>query len=224
MTAGPRIVVLSAPSGGGKTTIAKALAARFPDRFGFSVSATTRKPRPGEQDGIDYHFWDRETFEQAVKAGRFLEHAEYAGELYGTLKDEVDKVLRSGRHVLLDIEVEGARQVRKHSAATPGSSLLIFILPSEPRVLIERLLGRKTESADQLSERIRRAKYELAQATTFDRWIRNDVLEVAVGEVASAADAEANPRRDKDDLRWLDQYSSELQLQAQQVWDEHQKG
>ena len=222
----PRIVVLSAPSGGGKTTIAKALAARFPDRFGFSVSATTRKPRPGEQDGVDYHFWDRETFERAVRAGRFLEHAEYAGELYGTLKDEVDKVLRSGRHVLLDIEVEGARQVRTHSATTPGLSLLIFILPSAPRVLIERLLGRKTESTEQLGERIRRAKYELAQATKFDRWIRNDVLEVAVNEVARAADDDGSARWDQDDSKWLDEYGSELQLQAQRVWDElhHQKG
>ena len=222
----PRIVVLSAPSGGGKTTIAKALAAQFPDRFGFSVSATTRRPRPGEQDGVDYHFWDRETFEKAVKAGRFLEHAEYAGELYGTLKDEVDKVLRSGRHVLLDIEVEGAGQVRKYFATTPGLSLLIFILPSEPRVLIERLLGRKTESADQLSERIKRAKYELQQATLFDRWIRNDVLDDAVREVAKAADEDGGFRRDQSDLKWLDKYGSELQLQAQQVWDElhHQKG
>ena len=220
----PRIVVLSAPSGGGKTTIAKALAARFPERFGFSVSATTRKPRPGEQNGVDYHFWDRDTFEKAVRAGKFLEHAEYAGELYGTLKDEVDKVLSSGRHVLLDIEVEGARQVRRQSAKTPGSTLLIFILPSEPKVLIERLLGRKTENADQLGERIRRAKYELAQATKFDRWIRNDVLEVAVNEVAKASDEDGSFRRDKNDLKWLNKYGSELQLQAQQVWDEHQKG
>ena len=222
----PRIVVLSAPSGGGKTTIAKALAARFPDRFGFSVSATTRRPRPGEQDGVDYHFWDRATFEKAVKAGRFLEHAEYAGELYGTLKEEVDKVLRSGRHVLLDIEVEGAGQVRKFAGTSPGLSLLIFILPSDPRVLIERLLARKTENTDQLSERIQRAKYELAQATRFDRWIRNDVLDMAVNEVARAVDEGAGSRRDKEDVKWLDTYGSELQLQAQKVWDElhHQKG
>ncbi len=219
-----RIVVLSAPSGGGKTTIAKALRALFPERFGFSVSATTRKPRAGEQNGVDYYFWDRERFETGVKEGKFLEHAEYAGELYGTLKDEVDKVLKSGRHVVLDIEVEGARQVRTQYA--PPRSVSIFILPTEPRVLIERLMSRKSENADQLRKRIDRAKYELKQATLFDRWIRNDVLDDAVREVATAVDENGSFRRNKDDLKWLDKYGSELQLQAQQLWDglHQQKG
>jgi guanylate kinase len=216
--------VLSAPSGGGKTTIAKALRARYPDRFGFSVSATTRKPRAGEQNGVDYHFWDRARFEKGVQDGKFLEHAEYAGELYGTLKDEVEKVLKAGRHVVLDIEVEGARQVRTQYAAP--KSVSIFILPSEPRVLIERLLARKSESADQLRKRIERAKHELRQATQFDRWIRNDILDDAVQEVAKAVDENRSDRRPKDDLKWLDDYGSELQSQAQQLWDElhHQKG
>ena len=220
----PRIVVLSAPSGGGKTTIAKALRERFPDRFGFSVSATTRKPRAGEQHAVDYYFWDRKRFEKGLKAGEFLEHAEYAGELYGTLRDEVEKVLKSGRHVVLDIEVEGARHVRTHYA--PPRSVSIFILPTEPRVLIERLLARKSESADQLKRRIDRAKYELQQATQFDRWVRNDVLDDAVHEVVKALDEDGGFRRDQGDLKWLDTYGSELQLQAQQVWDElhHQKG
>jgi guanylate kinase len=217
---------LSAPSGGGKTTIAKALRARFPDRFGFSVSATTRKPRAGEQHGVDYHFWDRARFEQGVKDGKFLEHAEYAGELYGTLKDEVERVLKAGRHVVLDIEVEGARQVRTQYA--PPRSVSIFLLPTEPRVLIERLLARKSETADQLRKRIDRARHELQQATQFDRWIRNDVLDEAVREVASAVDENGGGsfRRTKDDLKWLDDYGFELQQQAQQVWDElhHQKG
>ncbi|HEV2671489.1 MAG TPA: guanylate kinase [Gemmatimonadales bacterium] len=220
----PRIVVLSAPSGGGKTTIAKALRERFPDRFGFSVSATTRKPRAGEHDAADYHFWDRARFEQGLKNGKFLEHAEYAGELYGTLRDEVEKVLTSGRHVVLDIEVEGARQVKSHYA--PAESVSIFILPTEPRVLIERLMARKSENADQLRKRIERAKYELQQATQFDRWIRNDVLDDAVDAVVKAVDEDRGFRRTKSDLKWLDQYGSELQAQAQQLWDElhHQKG
>ena len=220
----PRIVVLSAPSGGGKTTIAKALRARFPDRFGFSVSATTRKPRAGEQNGVDYYFWGRDRFETGVKEGKFLEHAEYAGELYGTLKDDVDKVLQSGRHVVLDIEVEGARQIRTQYG--PPRSLSIFILPTEPRVLIERLMARKSENADQLRQRIDRAKYELKQATLFDRWIRNDVLDDAVHEVATAVDENGSFRRSKEDQKWLDKYGSELQLQAQQLWDElhQQKG
>lgn len=220
----PRVVVLSAPSGGGKTTIAKALRARFPDRFGFSVSATTRKPRAGERNGVDYHFWDRARFERGVKEGRFLEHAEYAGELYGTLKDEVEKVLKAGRHVVLDIEVEGARQVRTQYA--PPQSVSIFILPTEPRVLLERLLARKSETAEQLRKRMARAKHELQQATLFDRWIRNDILDDAVEEVANAVDENGSARHTNDDLKWLDKYGSELQLQAQQVWDElhHQKG
>ena len=109
----PRVVVLAAPSGGGKTTIANELRRRRPDIFGYSVSATTRKPRAGEQDGAAYHFLTREEFRRRVQAGDFLEWAEYAGELYGTLRAEVERVLASGRHVVLDIEVQGAQQVRR---------------------------------------------------------------------------------------------------------------
>ena len=111
-----RIVVLSAPSGGGKTTIAKAVREQYPERFGFSVSVTTRKPRAGEREGVDYYFQTRPQFLEGVAAGRFLERAEYGSELYGTLKSEVEKVVQSGKHVLLDIEVEGARQVRDQYA------------------------------------------------------------------------------------------------------------
>src|SRR5207247_9411729 len=120
VTARPRIVVLSAPSGGGKTTIARAAREQYPDRFGFSVSATTRPPRPDERAGVDYHFQKRTQFLEGVGTGKFPEYAEYVGELYGTLQDDVEKVLRSGKHVLLDIEVEGARQVRAQ-CPDPGS-------------------------------------------------------------------------------------------------------
>jgi len=108
----PRIVVLSSPSGGGKTTIARTILERYPKKFGYSVSATTRRPRAGERQGEAYYFLTREEFADWQKQGRFVETAEYAGELYGTLKSEVEKVLQSGRHVLLDIEVDGAQQVR----------------------------------------------------------------------------------------------------------------
>lgn len=215
----PRIVVLSAPSGGGKTTIAKAVRDRYPDRFGFSVSATTRKPRPGERDGEAYYFLSRDEFQKRVKQGDFLEHAEYAGELYGTLKSEVEKVLGAGRHVLLDIEVEGARQVREKYP--PPRSVSIFILPSDPRVLLERLLSRKSESPAEIKQRLDRATYELKNATTFDRFVKNDSLDEAVAEVVKVVEEGGDFRRNMPwDLNWINKYGRDLQTAAQRVYDE----
>ena len=221
----PRLVVLSAPSGGGKTTIAKAVRDRHPDRFGFSVSATTRKPRAGERDGVDYHFWTRPQLNDAVRAGRFLESAEYAGEVYGTLKDEVDKVLKSGRHVLLDIDVEGARQVR---ALYPDDrAITIFILPSDPKVLVERLVQRKSESPQEIKRRVDRAMYELAQATDFDRFVRNDSLDDAIRDVVTVVEEGGGFKRTVPlDLKWINEYGYQLQGLAQRAYDElhQQKG
>ena len=216
MTSRPRIVVLSAPSGGGKTTIARALRDKFGDRFGFSISATTRKPRSDERDGKDYHFWTRPQFQDAVKRGEFLEHAEYSGELYGTLKGEVEKILRSGRHVLLDIEVEGARQIREQYP--PPESISIFILPSDPRVLLERLRQRQSESADEIKRRVKRATHELLQARLFDRWIRNDDLATAIQDVVSIADGVEGLGRQKEDIEWIGQYGAGLEQVAQHLW------
>jgi len=218
----PRIVVLSAPSGGGKTTIAKAVREQYPDRFGFSVSATTRRPRANERDGVDYHFLTRTQFLEGVGAGQFLEYAEYAGELYGTLKAEVEKVLQSGKHVLLDIEVEGARQVRQQYP--PPRSESIFILPSDPRVLLERLRQRKSESIEQIRRRLDRAEYELQQSTLFDRWIRNDDLQTAVQDVVAIADDTRGlgRTREKRDFEWITNYGRLLQEEVQRLYE--QKG
>src|SRR2546430_5028807 len=133
VTPTPRVVVLAAPSGGGKTTIARELVTRHPDLFGYSVSATTRKARPGERDGAAYHFLTRDEFLRRRDAGEFLEWAPYAGELYGTLRSEVERVLASEQHGGVVVEVQGARQVRQ-ADPRPGS-LATFVIPDRKSVV-----------------------------------------------------------------------------------------
>lgn len=181
-----RVLVLAAPSGAGKTTIARELRTRWPDQFGYSVSATTRKARPGEREGEAYHFLTREEFLRRRAAGEFLESAEYAGELYGTLRREVERGLKSGKHVVLDVEVEGARQVRK--AYPRPASVVLFVIPPSPRVLIDRLRKRRTESEAELARRIDIAMREVETAArevgeVYDYVLVNDDLETAVTEV-----------------------------------------
>src|SRR5256886_3951743 len=162
VTLPPRVVVLAAPSGGGKTTIARELLQRRPDTFGYSVSATTRKPRPGEREGEAYHFLTRAEFQRRVEAREFLEWAEYAGQLYGTLQSEVDRVLASGLHGLLDIEGKGARQVR---AVYPRpASVSLFSIPPSADGLIEPFRKRRTESHRELRERLAIAGSEVRAA------------------------------------------------------------
>lgn len=205
----PFLLVLSAPSGGGKTTIARALLATRED-VGFSVSATTRKPRDGERDGIDYHFLSRDAFDRRVAAGEFLEWAEYGVERYGTLRSEVDRVLESGKHVVLDIEVQGAQQVRERCQ----NLVRVFIIPPSAAELVERLGGRNTEHPEEIVRRLRRAVDELTEAPTYDYVVVNSDRTQAVADVAAILDAEARrPAR-------LDRLETTIQMLADGIANE----
>lgn len=178
-------VILSAPSGGGKTTIARCLLERRAD-LGYSVSCTTRAPREGEVDGRDYRFLSREAFLDAVNRGEFAEWAEVHGHHYGTLRSEVERVLASGRHVLMDIDVQGARQF--HSAFP--DTVLVFVLPPSGEVLKSRLSGRQSEDRERLLVRLRNARAELGEVGRYHYVVVNDDLERAVNQVSSIIDAE----------------------------------
>jgi guanylate kinase len=182
----PFLLVLSAPSGGGKTTIAKMLLQGRED-LGYSVSATTRPKRPDERDGVDYHFLSRDEFVRRIDQGQFLEWATYAGELYGTLKSEIEWIFAQGRHAVLDVEIEGARQIRKNFP----NSLLLFVLPPSAEALMQRLMGRKTEDPALVRDRILRAADELAVVSEYDYAILNEDLVVAVAQVAAILEAES---------------------------------
>jgi guanylate kinase len=186
----PFPIILSSPSGGGKTTIAKQLLARRTD-VGYSVSCTTRLPRAGETDGRDYYFLSTGEFLAARERGDFAESAEVHGKLYGTLRREVERVLGSGRHVLMDIDVQGAAQFTR---AFP-ESVLVFVLPPSASVLMARLTARKTESRDALRVRLEAALKELQAADAYQYIVVNDDLERAVGIVAGVIDAEGARRQ-----------------------------
>ena len=207
----PFIVILSAPSGAGKTTIAQELVRQRKD-VGFSVSATTRARREGERKGKAYHFIPRQRFEELREEGEFLESARYAGEWYGTLKREIKRVHDLGRHVLLDIEIQGARQVR---AAYPWpQSVSIFVLPPSPAELLTRLRRRKSESKQSLITRLETATQELSDATSFDYIVINDKLQKAVARVGCIIDAEAQRTARNVDLQdQLEEMSSYLKTQ-----------
>jgi guanylate kinase len=182
----PFLLVLSAPSGGGKTTIAKMLL-QGRDDLGYSVSATTRPKRPDEREGVDYHFLTRDEFVQRQESGEFLEWATYGGELYGTLKSEIERIFAQERHAVLDVEIEGARQIRRNFP----NSLLLFVLPPSADALVQRLIGRKTEDPVLLRARIVRAADELSAVEEYDYAILNEDLVVAVAQVAAILEAES---------------------------------
>jgi len=165
----PRLVVVTGPSGVGKGTVVAALRALRPDVW-VSVSATTRPPRPGEVDGVAYHFWSDERFDRTVADGGFLEWAQFSGNRYGTPRAEVEEHLAAGIPVLLEIELQGARQVR----TSMPEAFLVFLSPPSWAVLEARLRGRGTEDEATIARRLARGREELAAAGEFDAVVIND--------------------------------------------------
>ena len=172
--------VITGPSGVGKGTLIRGLLERVP-ALELSVSATTRPPRPGERDGIDYHFLDDDEFERRVQAGEFVEHATYSGQRYGTLRAELDRRRSAGAPVVLEIEVQGARQVRQ---AMP-EAIAVFIAPPSREALRARLVGRGTDASEQVDARMRTAERELEAQGEFQHTVINDRLEEATDALAA---------------------------------------
>jgi guanylate kinase len=174
----PQVFVITGPSGVGKGTLIRALLERVP-RLELSVSATTREPRAGERDGADYHFLGDPEFDRRVVAGDFIEHASYAGRRYGTLREEVETRLGRGASVVLEIEVQGARQVAR---ALP-EAVRVFIAPPSEDALRERLIGRGTDDDAQVAARMATAREELTAAGEFPHVIVNDRLDEALADL-----------------------------------------
>jgi guanylate kinase len=177
--------IISGPSGVGKSTVLKALLERRSNLY-FSVSATTREPRPGETDGVHYHFLDVDTFRNWIAKDEFLEYAEYVGNFYGTPKKFVDTAMNRGEDVILDIEIQGAIQV----CSKRPDTVRIFIAPPSWSELERRLTERGTDSPDKIQKRLLRAKVEFQTAHTYDYFVINDTVEDAVNELNAIITAE----------------------------------
>jgi guanylate kinase len=206
-------LILSSPSGAGKTTIARRLLASRSD-VGYSVSCTTRAPRPGEVDGTDYYFWGESQFAEARDRGEFAEWALVHGALYGTLRAEVDRVLGSGRHVILDIDVQGAGQLLEVYPA----AVSVFILPPSVEEMVRRLRARASEDWTGLRIRLESARAELLKVGMYDYVVVNEDLTRALGNVAAIIDAESHRRvRSFGLLDRISQLSADLRLQIEAV-------
>lgn len=172
-----KMIILTAPSGAGKSSIARYLLSKHADKLAFSVSATTRAPRGQEKEGIDYYFVSVETFKENIQKEAFLEwEMVYEGKYYGTLKSELNRIWNSGKLPIMDIDVKGAIHVRKQFGA---ECLSIFIQPPSVEALEQRLIGRGTETTDAIQTRLNKARYELSFQPHFDQTVTNDQLDDA---------------------------------------------
>ena len=180
-----RIFVLTGPSGVGKGTVVERLLKRI-DNIYLSISATTREKRSGEQEGMNYFFKPKEEFQKMIEVGEFLEWAEFAGDYYGSPKFSINNYLSCGKDVLLEIEIQGAKQVKQKNPA----SILIFLAPPSFEALEERLIKRQTESIEKVKVRLKKAKEEMKETSIFNYLVVNDNLDEAVENVASIIRAE----------------------------------
>jgi guanylate kinase len=188
-----KVFVITGPSGVGKGTLIRGLRARIPE-LELAVSATTRTPRAGERDGVDYHFLSDADFERRVAAGDFVEHARYAGHRYGTLRSELESRVAAGNPVVLEIEVQGARQVRR---ALPDA-VQVFVAPPSLEALHERLLARGTDASGEVAARLEVARQELTAQPEFRYVVVNDDLDTAVEELVGIVQRELGERDPRD--------------------------
>ncbi|WP_312695951.1 MULTISPECIES: guanylate kinase [Sphingobacterium] len=175
-----KLIIFSAPSGAGKTTIVRRLLEKHSDKIAFSISASTRQPRGAEVNGVDYYFISKEDFLHKVAKHEFIEFEEvYSGTFYGTLRSEVERIWNEGKHVIFDIDVVGGLRLK---SKFPEQALAIFVNPPSLEVLKERLTGRGTDSQEKLNERFAKAEHELSFADKFDVILQNNDLETACAE------------------------------------------
>ncbi|RWR14076.1 guanylate kinase [Siminovitchia fortis] len=180
------LIVLSGPSGVGKGTVRKAVFSRPDAKFEYSISMTTRKPREGEVDGVDYFFKSKEEFEKLIEEGKLLEYAQYVGNYYGTPVDYVKETLEAGKDVFLEIEVQGAKQVREKIP----DGIFIFLMPPSLAELKNRIVGRGTESVDLIRNRMEAARKEIELTSMYDYIVVNDDVERAVDKINAIVQAE----------------------------------
>lgn len=181
-----QLIVISAPSGAGKDTVVKELIKKNPDEFWVSVSATSRLPREGEQEGVDYYYLTKEEFEEKINEGFFIEYTNYAGNYYGTPKKYIKEKLDKGKDVILIIEIEGASNIKK----LIPEALMIFIMPPSLKELVRRLKKRGTETDEKIIKRFHTAYKEINEVTKYNYVVVNDILEDAVEKVESIIKAE----------------------------------